>query len=521
MKNDPTQNIRGAAALLAKQARVSGVLPRSTSDWYQVLAAYSGAPTVAGGEAFADDVFTTLRAGATYTTSDGQPVWLPADPTLTPNTAKTTRTPVAGVPSPECPAGLDCRFVPAAYDWSSTDHSDPNNYGNYDPAERPSDGNKITSIVIHDTESAAASTASPYDQAIAAFQSPAYGASSHYVIRSSDGQVTQMVPTKDIAWHAGNWTTNEHSIGIEHEGIAAQGGTWYTEQMYQASAKLVRYLAAKYNIPLDRRHILGHEDVSRERTANFGAAHWDPGPYWDWAHYMDLLGAPIKATASAASQVVTIDPQYSGNQPLMTTCDSAGQNCAALPAHGANFVYLHTAPSADAPLITDPVVHPDGTAGTTRIDDWSDKAVAGRSYALACQQGDWTAIWYGGQKAWLFNPNWSVAVHSHGLLLSPVPGSASIPLYGRAFPEQSEYPSTIPFDPVWTVAAIPWTMPAGQTYLATGVFRAENYYARFDPATVPGNHTLVTGDTTYFQISYNHRVVYVKASDVQTLPYNG
>jgi N-acetyl-anhydromuramyl-L-alanine amidase AmpD len=97
---------------------------------------------------------------------------------------------------------------------------------------------------------------SPYDQAIATFQKPASGSSSHYVIRSSDGQVTQMVPTKDVAWHAGNWTMNEHSIGIEHEGIATQGGTWYTEQMYRASADLVRYLAAKYHIPLDRRRIL-------------------------------------------------------------------------------------------------------------------------------------------------------------------------------------------------------------------------------------------------------------------------
>ncbi|WP_232241344.1 N-acetylmuramoyl-L-alanine amidase [Kutzneria sp. 744] len=521
LETNPGQNIRGAAALLGRQARRSGVPAGDIGAWYRVVAAFATAPTTAGANAFADDVFTTLRTGAAATTSDGQSLRIPADPTLKPETATTSRATAADVPAPECPAGLDCRFVPAAYDWSSPDHGDPNNYGNYDPAERPSDGNKITTIVIHDTESTPTSSATPYDQAIATFQDPADGVSSHYVIRSSDGQVTQMVPTKDIAWHAANWTTNEHSIGIEHEGIAAQGGAWYTEQMYQASAKLVRYLAAKYDIPLDRQHILGHEDVSRERATNFAAVHWDPGPYWDWAHYMDLLGAPIKATASAASQVVTIDPQYGANQPPMTTCDNAGQNCIALPAHGANFVYLHTAPSADAPLITDPVVHPDGTAGTTRIDDWSDKAVAGRSYALAGRQGDWTAIWYGGQKAWLFDPNCSVAVPSRGLLLSPAPGRASIPLYGRAFPEQSEYPSTIPFDPVWTVGPIPWTMAAGQSYLATGAFRAENYYARFDPAAVPSNHTLVTGNTGYFQISYNHRVVYVKASDVQLLPYNG
>jgi hypothetical protein len=47
------------------------------------------------------------------------------------------------------------------------------------------------------------------------------------VIRSSDGAVTQLVRTKDAAWHAGNWTINSESIGIEHEGIAIDGATWY------------------------------------------------------------------------------------------------------------------------------------------------------------------------------------------------------------------------------------------------------------------------------------------------------
>ena len=76
---------------------------------------------------------------------------------------------------------------------------------------------------------------------------------------------TDMSPStcrrKDIAWHAGNWDVNTRSIGIEHEGFLAKGGTWYTEAMYRASARLVKYLAAKHDIPLDRAHILGHDNV--------------------------------------------------------------------------------------------------------------------------------------------------------------------------------------------------------------------------------------------------------------------
>jgi hypothetical protein len=227
----------------------------------------------------------------------------------------------------------------------------------------------------------------------------------------------------------------------------------------------------------------------------------------------------MKATGSASSQVVTINPDYATNQPEMTSC--TGTTCAPLPAYGANFVSLHTAPDAASPLITDPVVHPDGSPGTTAIDDWSDKAVAGRSYALAGQQGDWTAIWYGGQQAWFANPGHRATVPGRDLLLTTPYGVSSVPLYGRAFPEQPEYPATIPFDATWTVAPIPWTLPAGQNYVATGSFRAENYYARFDPAAVPAKHTLVAGGTKYFQISYNHRLVYVKASDVRALPYRG
>ena len=45
---------------------------------------------------------------------------------------------------PECPGGLVCRFVPAAY--AQTDRAGPNAYGNYDRAERPDDGDDIRYI---------------------------------------------------------------------------------------------------------------------------------------------------------------------------------------------------------------------------------------------------------------------------------------------------------------------------------------------------------------------------------------
>ncbi len=94
----------------------------------------------------------------------------------------------------ECPNGLACRIIPAAYQQNS---ADPGDYGNYDLATRPDDGLAVRFVVIHDTEVA-------YDPTIALFQNPLAYVSAHYVLRSSDGQVTQMVPTKDVAW---SWST--------------------------------------------------------------------------------------------------------------------------------------------------------------------------------------------------------------------------------------------------------------------------------------------------------------------------
>src|SRR5437870_5969219 len=195
---------------------------------------------------FADSVFATIAAGVSRTTSDGQTIVL-ASTAVAPDRATTAALQLrAGRDSAaDCPPGLDCRFIPAGYQQNS---SDPGDYGNYDLATRPSDGLHIRFIVIHDSEVS-------YDRTIQIFQNSHNYVSAHYVVRSSDGQITQMVQTKNVAWHAGNWNFNMHAIGYEHEGVAIQGTTWYTDKMYQTSAALTRSLAARYGIPLDRAHI--------------------------------------------------------------------------------------------------------------------------------------------------------------------------------------------------------------------------------------------------------------------------
>ena len=95
-------------------------------------------------------------------------------------------------------------------------------------------------------------------------------ASAHYVV-SRDGSIVQLVHLSDIAWHAGNWQTNVHSIGIEHVG-ETYDPTGFTKAEYEASAKLVAWLVQRYNIPVDRKHIIGHSQVPDPKDPRSSAA---------------------------------------------------------------------------------------------------------------------------------------------------------------------------------------------------------------------------------------------------------
>ncbi len=146
----------------------------------------------------------------------------------------------------------------------------PADPSNYTDASRPSDY-PVSYVIIHTTQGS-------YSGTISWFQNPDANVSAHYVIRSSDGESTQMVCHNDIAWHAGNWDYNTWSVGIEHEGYVEENG-WYTDSLYASSARISAALSRTYGFGADRLHIIGHYEVP-------GATHTDPGPYWDWPLYM-------------------------------------------------------------------------------------------------------------------------------------------------------------------------------------------------------------------------------------------
>jgi hypothetical protein len=535
LRTDPAANIRGGAALLASYQPYPSTDP---ADWHRAVARYSGSGDPSAARAFADEVFAVIREGAARRTDDGFPVLLAPVPGL----AAPPAPPLRLARAPECPATLSCEWMPAAFK-----RTGPGDYGNHD---RTAGTRRIDYIVIHDTEGV-------YSGIKSMVADPEY-VSWHYTVRSGDGHVAQHVRTKDVAWHAGNWDVNARSIGIEHEGYLAKGGAWYTEAMYRASARLVRHLADEYDIPLDRAHILGHDNVPGTTPQSLPTMHEDPGPYWDWAHYFELMGSPLPApersvpdgdvtdasapgkddpgasarrlarpagTTGHASQPrrrpragrderhrpasVLVHPDYDANRLHFTGCLKKEPTKACAP-HGASAVWLRTEPRHDAPLVDD-IGKRVGKPSTFSVYDHSARVSTGQRFAVAGVQGDWTAIWYLGRKAWFHNPpDRPTAARVKGPLVTPL--HEEIKVYGRAFPGRPAYRGTgVDYQ---ERVALPYVIHSGQSY-ALGHTLRSSYLATgsFDPA----DHVTVSGEVRFHQIQLGHRVAYVRARDVRVI----
>ncbi|MBB2890249.1 N-acetylmuramoyl-L-alanine amidase [Flexivirga oryzae] len=517
LRTDTAANIMGAAAVIADAQRSLGHAVGANTDpgtWYAAVATTSGFTSAASQRSFADDVVSDLRSGVSRATS-GVQLHLKATKvgsvtsqraviTRRVETAKKRRKPA---PYPiDAPKNLPVDWVPAPYEQTG---DDPGDYGNHDLGNRPVSPT-LNTIVIHDTECS-------YDEALTLVQEATYLAW-NYTVRSSDGMIAQHLEAADVGWHAGNWYVNTHSIGIEHEGYATAGPTWFSEPMYRKSARLVSYLAKEYQIPLDRAHIIGHDQVPATTTAGIPSMHWDPGPFWDWEHYFDLLDAPLSRGTRAKKKlavgdIVRILPGFDGNEQTVTGCDTNNPPICVVdgPQPATNFVTLHQQPDEGAPLVKDIGLHPDGSPSGTGPADVGARAAAGEDYVVAGVYGDWTAIWYLGQKSWFHNPKKAPTARlvTHGRKAT---ASADIQVYGRAYPESSAYP-----DPSWDQGVSPFSYVwgAGQEYVVADTDVPTDYYKAWTyDITTPDDHIDIVGQTKYYLVYFGHRVMYVQAGDV-------
>jgi N-acetyl-anhydromuramyl-L-alanine amidase AmpD len=156
------------------------------------------------------------------------------------------------------------------------------------PNQSSRKGRTISHITIHTTQGS-------YASSITWLANTAAQASAHYVIRSNDGQITQMVRDADKAWHARS--ANVYTIGIEHEGFV-DNPDWYTDALYTSSANLSIHLCE--NHPIDCTQ--GYAGSSNTTIEELDGAitvkghqhypaqdHTDPGINWDWPRYFTLI----------------------------------------------------------------------------------------------------------------------------------------------------------------------------------------------------------------------------------------
>lgn len=156
-------------------------------------------------------------------------------------------------------------------------------------------------VMIHFTSAVVLDRKDPYNIDLIRGIFLDYELSIHYIIER-DGTIRCYIPEDRVAWHAGkgSWhldekytdAMNQYAIGIEMVAMGSksdmasylsgkeydaldQSLMGYTEEQYEALSALVADLCLRYDIPMDRDHIIGHQEYAIKKR--------DPGELFDWS----------------------------------------------------------------------------------------------------------------------------------------------------------------------------------------------------------------------------------------------
>ncbi len=310
VRRDILQNMRAAAAYLKKMYTHNplpdGSVPGSIESWQTAIALYCGIPQPELAAQHAYEVLARLQRG--YDDFGIQLDPRPIDMDMVRANAEKVYREAAAQQGLRKTAGQPdyplAHWVPAY------------------PGHWYTSGNRKDFVVIHDMEGY-------YLSVISYFQQAGTQASVHYDVNGLQdspgdapaGDITQQVEEQYWAWHA--VCLNRYSFGIEHEGFVSNPA-WWTPEMYLASGKLVRYLCEKWGIPMDRDHIIGHNEylnsawvswaIGQGYPSEFAAcnSHTDPGINWDWSFLMQLVTedstAPRVTSTPPAGRIQVFDP---------------------------------------------------------------------------------------------------------------------------------------------------------------------------------------------------------------------
>jgi N-acetyl-anhydromuramyl-L-alanine amidase AmpD len=486
---------------------------------------YGHAASESAATMYADAVYGLLMQGYQTTLSDGEvftqePLQINVDKSSISEMALTYTLPAGckyGLSGVDYPHAIDCVLNPQTYDCNVTA---PGSGCTYSSANRPTDL-AIKDIVIHDIEGTALN-------ALNWFQNVNSSVSAHYIV-DTNGLVYQVIREKDIAYQAGNWWYNEHSIGIEHAGYDATGYAWYNATEYLASARLTAYLLLKYHIPLDHSHIVSHGTIPAPTLAT-SPNHVDPGPYWLWEYYFYLIhlqGVPVPGMTKHYN-VVTLHPA-TDKKPSGSYGHETKYNF--------NFFKLYQYPSTRSHLI--PYL---GSAYDITNETFNVEPLMSYYYVAARLDAAGTGdtmyeIWYGANDrgsqgsyladarlAWLAVPRGYATVsycqaYCWALKLQG-PNASAAKIYGRPTTDSqyiigyakagSIFISTmrVAEDPPPPPPPTP-TPTATATYTPTATATATTGAVTIAPLAMV---TLATGDIWY-AINFNHRQAWVPASE--------
>ena len=282
----PAANIRGGAALLADYQKSLGApLSDDPGQWYGAVARYSGrrrsprrpssSPTRSSPrssrahERVTDDGQRVTAGAGPQAVRGRRPGWRSWACARRAGTASSARAP-----------------SPASGSRPPTRSSPPDDYGNHDLANRPT-GQKIDYIVIHDMEGY-------FGPSIRLVQDATYGASWHYsaALHRRAHRPAHQDQGRRLARRQLVRQRQVHRPGAR--GLPRRGRRLVHRGDVPHLGQAGALPGARYGIPLDRAHILGHDNVPGTLPTHGPGHARGPGPLLG-------LGALLRAARRAAA----------------------------------------------------------------------------------------------------------------------------------------------------------------------------------------------------------------------------
>ena len=286
IKNDAQTNIRAAAALLAFYQKNKPAT--NLDDWFEATRQLTGLFDEKNKTGLAVRIYELMKAGSKTVSLWGEIIY------LQPITDKKILEDIV-LPPTNTPQSVTAVDYPNAIEGYSTCAT---NYGT-----RPV-GAVINFYFVHYI------ALGTYQGTISWFSNCASGVSAHYVVRNSDGQITQVVAEAARAFSQGVSLYNNEGIGTEHEVLVANLTMWDSKPMLAAAASLAADVCNRNSIPKVRRvtngdrGIYGHSDVRSTDCPNLTQERWDT-----------LMNRIVNTNTIVSNQSIAIPTLYSIENP--------------------------------------------------------------------------------------------------------------------------------------------------------------------------------------------------------------